>query len=263
MTRLVLLAVPLLFAACTQGHQAPPITTSPARSASTGVGTLAQAQPSPNIREAQQRLRTLGIYHSQIDGMWGPDTQAAVERFQKNRGLATTAVLDASTLNALRTDAHTAVASGPMRLTDPTDIRTLQNRLAQLTFYDGPADGIWGPRTQVALERFQRTRGLPVGQVTFATVTAMGLDPAAFPTRTASAAPIGHPLEPGAVRTVQAQLRRQGFYSGGADGIWGPRTQRGLEHFQRSRGLEATGDLNPLTASALGLGPNNLASGTR
>jgi peptidoglycan hydrolase-like protein with peptidoglycan-binding domain len=215
-----------------------------------------QTEPSAEVRDAQQRLHTYGHYSGPIDGMWGPETQAAVERYQQNRGLAVTGKLDDATRNALRVP-----AASPVALADPTDVRTIQNRLRQLNFYNGPADGVWGAETQVAMERFQRSRNLEAGQVNVATIQAMGLNPASFPTRHAvAAAPVIHePLQPGVVRGVQQRLRQYGYYNGRIDGRWGPMTERGLANFQRSRGLEGTGHLNPTTASALGLDPNNLS----
>ena len=35
-------------------------------------------------------------------------------------------------------------------------------------------------------------------------------------------------------------------------------TQAAIERFQQGRGLQATGQINPATAQALGLDPNNL-----
>ena len=57
---------------------------------------------------------------------------------------------------------------------------------------------------------------------------------------------------------MQARLRALGFYRGQADGVWGPGTQAAIERFQQGRGLQATGQINPVTAQALGLDPNNL-----
>lgn len=227
-------------------------------------------QPSPEIRDAQQRLQSLGLYQGPVDGMWGPETQSAVVRFQRNENLSQTAALDSQTAAALRSaPERRAALARPITISDPTDVRTLQNRLRQLNVYSGPADGVWGPGTQVALEQFQRARGLPVGQFNGQTAVAMGFDANAFPARTASAPAssasmgAGHPLDRGVVRNVQQRLRQQGFYSGTPDGIWGARTQGAVERFQKSRGLEVTGDLNPMTAQALGLDPNNLSLTTR
>jgi peptidoglycan hydrolase-like protein with peptidoglycan-binding domain len=65
-------------------------------------------------------------------------------------------------------------------------------------------------------------------------------------------------LSPRAVRNVQSRLRALGFYRGAVDGLWGAGTQQALERFQRGRGIEATGQINPVTAQALGLNPGNL-----
>jgi peptidoglycan hydrolase-like protein with peptidoglycan-binding domain len=246
---MTIVAAGALMAGCNSapvGTASPP----PLPSAQAAVPAAPQPQPSPEVRDAQRRLQAQGFYDGPLDGLWGPSTQAAVEEFQRSRGLPVTAELDNPTRHAMR---H--VASVPMTLSDPTDVRTVQNRLRQLHYYDGPADGVWGRDTQAAVERFQQSRGLPVGQVDRSTVAAMGLDPRAFRTDTAAN---GVPLDPAVVRGVQRRLRQVGFYHGSADGMWGPRTQEAVERFQRSRGLEPTGDLNPMTASALGLDPNNL-----
>ena len=60
--------------------------------------------------------------------------------------------------------------------------------------------------------------------------------------------------------SARTRLRRLGFYRGAADGVWGPRSQEALTRFQQSRGLQASGEFNPATLSALGLDPNNLAA---
>jgi peptidoglycan hydrolase-like protein with peptidoglycan-binding domain len=271
MRRLVPFASLLLVAACAEPY-------GPTRMSGASAPTTRAApapivpQASAEVRDAQQRLRTLGFYDGAIDGLWGPETQGAVERFQRQQGLDMTARLDAATVRAMRGDAGQArlapaapaVAATPITVADPTDVRTLQNRLRQLGFFDRPADGVWGHSTQVALENFQKSRGMPVGQLTTTTVSALGLDPAAFPSRTAAApsapAVTGDAVEPRVVRNVQRRLRQLGFYDGGVDAVWGPGTQTALERFQQSRGLEANGQLNPATAAALGFDPNNLGS---
>ncbi len=227
----------------------------------------ARLQPSAEVRESQNRLQTLGFYNGSPDGLWGPETRTAVQRFQQSRGLPVTAKLDDATVGALR-NANLA----PITLNDPTDVRTVQNRLRQLNFFSQPADGIWGSSTQVALENFQRARGLPVGQMNAATITALGLNVSDFPARpaTSAAAPAtggvaagdvrsASTLDRNVIRSIQQRLRQQGFLSAASDGVWGPRTQNALVRFQQSRGIEPNGQLTPATISALGLNPNNLA----
>ncbi|HUF81890.1 MAG TPA: peptidoglycan-binding domain-containing protein, partial [Burkholderiales bacterium] len=55
------------------------------------------------------------------------------------------------------------------------------------------------------------------------------------------------------VRRVQQRLNAAGFEAGPVDGILGPMTESGLTRFQRSRGLEATGELDRGTLAALGV----------
>ena len=145
-------------------------------------------------------------------------------------------------------------------------VMAVQQRLKQNGAYAGPTDGVWGPDSAAALEQFQRAHGLQVtGQLNQATVATLGLNPAdllaAAPpgVPTASVSP-PEPLSWEAIRAVQGRLRQLGFYSGRIDGIWGPNMQAALQQFQQGRGLQATGQLNPATITALGLDPNNLAA---
>jgi len=233
-------------------------TTASALQTSPQLTATAPPQPSAAVRDTQQRLSELGFYDGAVDGVWGPETRAAVERFQLNRGLAVTGDLSPRTTAALR--AAPPVAAAAAQATDPTSVRTVQNRLRQLGFFNAPADGVWGPSTQVALENFQRAHGLDMsGQLTPPTLSAMGFEPGTFPPRgTANAA---EQLDPAVVQSAQRELRRLGFYRGAADGAWGPRSQEALARFQQSRGLQASGEFNPATLSALGFDPNNLAAG--
>ncbi len=152
----------------------------------------------------------------------------------------------------------------------PAALMQVQERLRQLGAYSGRADGIWGPDSQSALERFQQGRGLQVtGQLNQATAATLGLNPvelmAARPGAAGAAGVDGAPaavasstLSRSAVRNVQARLRALGFYRGQVDGAWGAGTQTAIERFQQGRGLQPTGQINPVTAQAMGLDPNNL-----
>jgi peptidoglycan hydrolase-like protein with peptidoglycan-binding domain len=261
MTRILPLALPLAaaalaLAACaeTPGQPRP---------------TTAAAAPAPDatVREAQTALRREGFYEGPIDGLWGAGTQSAVERYQRARGLAADGRLGGETMAALRGEApratagigSTSPAAPPPRavaINDATTVRTVQNRLKQLGYYDGAADGVWGPEMQQAVERFNRSKGLPAGELTTASLDAMGLDARRFPAGEGAAAA----LDRNVVRAVQRRLQRDGFYRGGVDGEWGPGTQAALERFQKARGIEPQGQLTPPTISALGLDPNNLVA---
>lgn len=154
----------------------------------------------------------------------------------------------------------------------PAAVMQVQERLRQQGSYSGRPDGVWGPDSQAALERFQMSRGLQVsGQLNQATAATLGLGPSellaagptAGPAPGTPAALATDPLSPAAVRNIQARLRAMNFYRGPVDGAWGAGTQSAIERFQQGRGLQSTGQVNPATAAALGLDPNNLAAPVR
>jgi peptidoglycan hydrolase-like protein with peptidoglycan-binding domain len=152
-----------------------------------------------------------------------------------------------------------ALSSGVMAM--------IQEKLQQAGVYAGRADGVWGPESQAALERFQQTRNLQVtGQLNQATAATLGVPPAellsprmAQAPAAASVAVAPEPVSPAVIRNVQQRLRALGFYRGGVDGLWGAGTQASIERFQQGRGLQPTGQVNPITLQALGLDPNNPA----
>ncbi|MGK7867062.1 peptidoglycan-binding domain-containing protein [Falsiroseomonas sp. E2-1-a20] len=146
----------------------------------------------------------------------------------------------------------------------PEAVNRVQDRLRQAGAYSGRVDGIWGPDSQTALERYQQRNGLQVtGQLNQATATVLGLNPAELVGGAPAPAAPAETLSEAVVRNVQGRLRSLGFYRGGVDGIWGPTTQAAIEQFQQGRGLQPNGQLTPATAGAMGLDPNNLAAPAR
>jgi hypothetical protein len=55
------------------------------------------------------------------------------------------------------------------------------------------------------------------------------------------------------IGNVQSELQRRGYYSSSVDGTFGPLTRQALRRYQRDKGLEVTGAIDPATARALGL----------
>jgi peptidoglycan hydrolase-like protein with peptidoglycan-binding domain len=149
-------------------------------------------------------------------------------------------------------------------------VQMVQQRLRQIGDYSGGVDGVWGPDSVTALERFQQTHGLqPTGQLNQATVASLGLDSATLlgtPTVAAAVPPPAVPAPPRyqpmlsvhGVQLVQERLRGLGYYGGAIDGVWGAATQDAIGRFQQGRALQPSGQFNPATAAALGLNPNSL-----
>ncbi len=85
---------------------AAPVVPAPTPAAAQPAQGLAYTQPlAPGaVMRVQERLRQLGAYAGRVDGAWGPDSQAALERFQQGRGLQASGQLNPATLAALGLD---------------------------------------------------------------------------------------------------------------------------------------------------------------
>ena len=149
---------------------------------------LAYVQPLPpqSVQMVQDRLRQAGAYPGAVDGVWGPDSEAALQRFQQTHQLQVTGQMNEATAATLGIDPGSLLAMAQPPAPPPrggdmlrdASVRAIQSRLRALGFYGGAEDGVWGPSTQVAIERFQQGRGLqPNGQLDPATIAALGLAP--------------------------------------------------------------------------------------
>ncbi len=65
--------------------------------------------------------------------------------------------------------------------------------------------------------------------------------------------------DPETIRQVQQQLSQKG-HDVSADGMMGPKTQAALKKFQKQEGLQATGQLDQQTLTALGVGESQSGS---
>jgi hypothetical protein len=69
--------------------------------AETAPGRIAPSTGGAAARSVQAALQNRGYYNGQIDGVFGPDSQAAIARFQQANGLAVTGLINSPTLKAL------------------------------------------------------------------------------------------------------------------------------------------------------------------
>ena len=60
-----------------------------------------QAVTPDTIRQVQQALQQQNMYRGQVDGVWGPRTQAAVRQYQQKNNLGSSGQLDQQTLASL------------------------------------------------------------------------------------------------------------------------------------------------------------------
>ena len=124
-----------------------------------GYGNPATAR---EVRVLQRKLRTLGWRPGPVDGMFGARTEQAVVGFQRATGLVPDGIAGPRTRNALDRARQKPLARGAgyRPPAGSPRVRMLQERLRGAGFNPGPVDGVYGPRTQAAVERLQQAGGL-------------------------------------------------------------------------------------------------------
>ena len=151
-------------------------------------------------------MQTAGYYKGPIDGIYGPQTVAAVEQLQTDSGLPVTGLVDQAT--ALALDKKLAKVG--------LQTAALQSVLKLTGSYTGPIDGKWTPELTDALKQFQTDAGLPpTGAIDAATLAALEQALAEIATSAASTTTTTAPASPttAAAATDRIALRR----------VWRPR----------------------------------------
>jgi murein L,D-transpeptidase YcbB/YkuD len=120
----------------------------------------------------QKGLKTAGYYIGKVDGVYGPQTEQAVEDLQKATHLPVTGLVDRATQMAL--DQAVAAKSQNAAEDDAIEATSVQTTLKLAGYWDGPIDGQWTPELTAALKQFQKALGVPpTGAVDAATLAAL------------------------------------------------------------------------------------------
>ena len=202
-------------------------------------------QERERIRQAQQMLIDLGYLYGSADGFYGPMTASALKRFQNANSLEETGELNDETMQALSGIAEQV-----------GDVKALQQRLIDLGYLRGVADGAFGERSQAAMKQFQAIHALEAtGVPDDATREVLFSDGArALPKR------LGAGSKGDAVIELQQKLIQYGFLSGEADGSYGVKTAAAVKRFQNhlvaqgkaeALGIEPSGEATAVTLLAL------------
>ncbi len=111
------------------------------------------------VRGIQQELLAHGYPAGPVDGIAGPGTRAAIRAYQGDAGLT----VDGAASRALLDHLKFALPK-VNRFGDPVvgTVLSVQRELAERGYYLGPHDGLAGPATYRALDRFQADAGLPL-----------------------------------------------------------------------------------------------------
>jgi len=127
----------------------------------------AMAQLTAYTTALQTQLKQAGYDPGPIDGIYGPQTVAAVDKLQADSGLPVTGFVDEATARALKAKLD---AVGQQAATQTTVLQTI---LTLTGFWNGPIDGQWTDALTQALIALQTKLGVsPTGEVDAATVAA-------------------------------------------------------------------------------------------
>ena len=132
----------------------------------------------PAVADVQALLHGLGLLATvPPEQVFDEATDRALREFQQRRGLSVDGIVGAETYRALAAarwklgDRLLSLATRPFV---GDDVAALQERLLELGFDAGRADGVFGPRTEKALRGLQREYGLvPDGTCGPATLRAL------------------------------------------------------------------------------------------
>ena len=171
------------------------------------------------LRRAQQILIDMDYMSGVADGINGPRTQSALKQFQADNRLDATGELNEVTMIALEELTATL-----------TEAKQVQQRLIDLGYLRGKADGVFGDRSRKALKLFQTVQGLEnTGKLDDSTKAKLfSEDMLALP----SQLNVGDKGEK--VTALQEKLIQYGFLNGEADGGYGAQTSAAVKRFQRN-----------------------------
>lgn len=131
------------------------------------VQAEALAQLTAYTTALQTDLQRAGYDPGPIDGVYGPETVAAVQQLQTQSGLPVTGFVDEATARALQAKLEA------LGQAEATQTAALQSTLTLIGFWTGPIDGVWTDELTQALLDLQNALGVPPsGEVDVATIAA-------------------------------------------------------------------------------------------
>jgi len=138
------------------------------------------------------------------------------------------------------------VAAPPPAKPKSDTVVEIQRELSKRGFYDGPADGYYGPKTDAAIRDFEQAAGLRpsaeptetlLASITRSSIKAKPAEPARDP--------IAALLAPnGRITAVQRALTEFGYGPLAATGVYDAPTRTAIERFEKARKRQVTGQIN-------------------
>ena len=199
------------------------------------------------VKDLQTKLKKLGYYDGTVDSTFGSGTYAAVKAFQKKYNLTADGVAGSETLKKLDSaykNADSDKDDGSLRKgATGSAVKDLQTKLKKLGFYNASIDGDYGDTTVAAVKAFQKKYNLTADGVA-GSETLKKLD-SAYKNADSNTCTDDDSLRKGAtgtaVKTLQTNLKKLGFYTAYVDGSFGSTTESAVKAFQKKYGLTADG----------------------
>ena len=199
------------------------------------------------VKDLQTKLKKLGYYDGTVDSTFGSGTYAAVKAFQKKYNLTADGVAGSETLKKLDSaykNADSDKDDDSLRKgATGSAVKDLQTKLKKLGFYNASIDGDYGDTTVAAVKAFQKKYNLTADGVA-GSETLKKLD-SAYKNADSNTSTDDDSLRKGAtgtaVKTLQTNLKKLGFYTAYVDGSFGSTTESAVKAFQKKYGLTADG----------------------
>jgi N-acetylmuramoyl-L-alanine amidase len=129
------------------------------------VTLIRKGSKGAKVLDIQRRIKLLGydLGPGEIDGIFGPETENAVKKFQQDRSVSVTGIVDDECWQEL-VDAGYFIGERMLYLKEPPfrgdDVKTLQLWLKTLGFFKNNESGIFDKNTYNALIEFQKNMKL-------------------------------------------------------------------------------------------------------
>ena len=210
-------------------------------------GSLRMGDSGSAVKDLQTKLKKLGYYDGTVDSTFGSGTYAAVKAFQKKYNLTADGVAGSETLKKLDSaykNADSDKDDDSLRKgATGSAVKDLQTKLKKLGFYNAYVDGSYGDTTVAAVKAFQKKYNLTADGVA-GSETLKKLD-SAYKNADSNTSTDDDSLRKGAtgtaVKTLQTNLKKLGFYTAYVDGSFGSTTESAVKAFQKKYGLTADG----------------------
>ena len=209
--------------------------------------SLRMGDSGSTVKDLQTKLKKLGYYDGTVDSTFGSGTYAAVKAFQKKYNLTADGVAGSETLkkldNAYKNADSDKDDDSLRKGATGSAVKDLQTKLKKLGFYNAYVDGSYGDTTVAAVKAFQKKYNLTADGVA-GSETLKKLD-TAYKNADSNTSTDDDSLRKGAtgtaVKTLQTNLKKLGFYTAYVDGSFGATTESAVKAFQKKYGLTADG----------------------